>query len=113
MKFEITYKTISRIYGPLVVVNKVRHAAYNEIVRIRLQNGDERLGQVLETSADYAVVQVFGPSDGININNTEVSFLGDTYKIGVGDDMLGKVFDGTGKPLKAKYKDYNRREKGY
>jgi len=104
MKFEITYKTISRIYGPLVVVNKVRHAAYNEIVRIRLQNGDERLGQVLETSADYAVVQVFGPSDGININNTEVSFLGDTYKIGVGDDMLGKVFDGTGKPLKASTK---------
>ncbi|MGC8676223.1 MAG: V-type ATP synthase subunit B [Candidatus Micrarchaeia archaeon] len=104
MNFEISYKTVERAYGPLIVVGKVRNAAYNEIVRIRLQNGEEKLGQVLDTSDTQAVVQVFGSVEGINTDSTEVTFLGDTYHAGVGDDMLGKIFNGQGKPIGASKK---------
>ncbi len=98
MRFEIEYSTIENVAGPLVVVGKVRNAQYNEIVKIKLPNGDTRLGQVLDTSDTHAVVQVFGPTDGINVNKTSVSFLGETFTTGVSEDMLGRVFDGQGRP---------------
>ena len=98
MKFEIEYSTIENVAGPLVVVGKIRNAQYNEIVKIKLQSGEERLGQVLDTSDTQAVVQVFGPTDGINVNKTSVSFLGETFRVGVSEDMLGRVFDGKGSP---------------
>ncbi len=98
MEFEKEYKTINRVAGPLVVVNKVRGAAYNEVVKIKLQNGDTRLGQVLESTDKYAIVQVFGQTSGINVSDTSVSFLGETFHIGVSDEMLGRVFDGQGRP---------------
>ncbi len=96
--FEVEYKTISSVAGPLVVVEKVRNAAYNEVVRIKMPNGEERLGQVLESTSKHAVVQVFGQTSGMNISETSVSFLGETFKIGVSDEMLGRVFDGQGRP---------------
>ncbi len=98
MKFEVEYNTIENVAGPLVVVGKVGNAKYNEIVKIKLRSGEERLGQVLDTSDTNAVVQVFGPTDGINIGDTAVSFLGETFMIGVSEDMLGRVFDGQGRP---------------
>jgi V/A-type H+-transporting ATPase subunit B len=98
MKFEIEYSTIESVAGPLVVVGKVRNAQYNEVVRIRLPGGEMRLGQVLETSDKLAVVQVFGPTDGINVSETSVSFLGETFNIGVSEGMLGRVFNGQGRP---------------
>ena len=102
MKFEIEYKTIENVAGPLVVVGKVRNAAYNEIVKIRLESGEWRLGQVLDTNEKHAVVQVFGRTDGINVNKTAVSFLGETFRIGVGDEMLGRIFNGQGLPIDVK-----------
>jgi V/A-type H+-transporting ATPase subunit B len=94
----VEYKTIESVYGPLVVVNKVKNAAYNEIVKIVLPNGEERLGQVLETSLNYAVVQVFGPTSSINVDQTAVRLSGETFKIGVSEEMLGGIFDGQGRP---------------
>ncbi len=102
MKFEMEYYTIESVAGPLVVVGKVGTAAYNEIVMIKLANGESRLGQVLDTSEKYAVVQVFGRTDGINIDKTSVSFLGETFRVGVGDDMLGRIFNGQGQPIDVK-----------
>ena len=98
MRFEIEYSTIESVAGPLVVVGKTRNAQYNEVVRIRTASGDTRLGQVLETSDKYAIVQVFGPTDGINVDSTSVSFLGETFTVGVSEGMLGRVFNGQGKP---------------
>jgi V/A-type H+-transporting ATPase subunit B len=98
MKFEVEYNTIENVAGPLVVVGKVGNAKYNEIVKIKLHNGEERLGQVLDTSDTNAVVQIFGSTDGINIGDTAVSFLGETFTIGVSEEMLGRVFDGQGRP---------------
>ncbi len=98
MKLNIEYNSIESVAGPLVVVGKVRNASYNEIVKIRMHSGEERLGQVLDTSDKFAVVQVFGPTNGINIKDTSVSFLGETFMVNVGDGMLGRVFDGQGRP---------------
>lgn len=98
MNFETEYKTIGSVAGPLIVVDKVKDAAYGEIVRINMPNGETRLGQVLESSNRYAVVQIFGNTQGINVNETGVSFLGDTFRMGVSEDMLGRIFDGQGKP---------------
>jgi V/A-type H+-transporting ATPase subunit B len=102
MKLETEYKTIGKVAGPLLVVNAVKNASYGEITRIRLGNGEERLGQVIETTDTFAVVQIFGPTSGINIKTTSVSFLGDTFKLGVGEEMLGRVFNGQGKPKDTK-----------
>ncbi len=98
MKFEIEYKTIERVAGPLVVVGKVRNAAYNEIVKIKLKSGEVRLGQVLDTSETQAIVQVFGPTNGINIESSSVTFLGETFSVNVSESMLGRIFDGQGRP---------------
>jgi len=98
MKFEIDYKTLESVAGPLIVVGKVGNAAYGEIVKVRLQNGETRLGQVLDTSDKNAVVQVFGPTTGIDIDKTSVSFMGETFSVGVSEDMLGRIFDGQGRP---------------
>ncbi|MDE1828168.1 MAG: V-type ATP synthase subunit B [Candidatus Micrarchaeota archaeon] len=102
MKFEIEYKTIESVAGPLVVVKNVRNASYNEIVRINMANGESRLGQVLETGSGYAVVQVFGATSGMNIDKTSVTFLGDTFRYGVSEDMFGRIFDGQGRPIDVK-----------
>lgn len=98
MKFEVNYNTIERVAGPLVVVGKVGTAGYNEIVKVKLGTGEVRLGQVLETTKEHAIVQVFGPTDGISLSNTSVSFLGETFHIGVSENMLGRIFDGQGRP---------------
>ena len=102
MDFKVEYNTIESVAGPLVVVGKVGNASYGEIARITLSNGESRLGQVLDTSEKYAVVQVFGRTDGININKTSVTFLGETFRVGVSEDMLGRIFNGHGDPIDIK-----------
>ncbi|MCX8163122.1 MAG: V-type ATP synthase subunit B [Candidatus Micrarchaeota archaeon] len=92
------YKTISKIAGPLVFVSNVKNVMYNELVLISLPNGEKRYGQVLEASKDAAVIQVFGPVAGINLTDTKVRFLGETMKLGVSVEMLGRIFDGLGRP---------------
>ena len=113
MKFEVNYKTIERVAGPLVIVGKVGNAAYNEIVKVKLESGETRLGQVLETTSTYAVVQVFGPTEGIAIDSTSVSFLGETFHVGVSEDMLGRVFDGQGRPRDVKAERLIQGEEGH
>jgi len=92
------YKTITKIAGPLVFVSNVKDVRYNELVLITLPNGEKRYGQVLESSKDAAVIQVFGPVSGINTTQTKVRFLGETMKLGLSTEMLGRVFDGLGRP---------------
>lgn len=95
---QISYKTVSQISGPLVFVEKVENAAYNELVEITLENGEKRTGQVLDTSKGLAVVQVFGPTSGMDVHGTRVKFLGNTARVSVSDDMLGRIFNGLGEP---------------
>ncbi|MBI2541788.1 V-type ATP synthase subunit B [Candidatus Woesearchaeota archaeon] len=92
------YKTITRVAGPLIFVEKTDPVGYADIVRIALPNGDIKNGQVLDTSDDIVVVQVFEGTAGIDID-TRVKFLGDTLKLNVSKDMLGRILSGSGKPI--------------
>ncbi|MBN2478023.1 V-type ATP synthase subunit B [Candidatus Micrarchaeota archaeon] len=92
------YKTINEIAGPLVFVQGVSGVSYNEMVDITLSNGERRRGQVLDVSDKVAVVQVFGATSGIDPKGSSVRFLGETMTIGLSPDMLGRIFDGLGRP---------------
>jgi len=92
------YKTITKIAGPLVFVEGVENIGYGEIVEIQLPSGERKKGQVLDTQRGLAVVQVFGTTAGINLEDTSVKFLGETMQIGVSQEMLGRVFNGLGEP---------------
>jgi V/A-type H+-transporting ATPase subunit B len=94
----LEYKTIGRVEGPLVFVEKIHPVAYNEIVNIRLEDGSIKRGQVIDTSHEVAVVQVFEGTSGIN-RNSAVKFLGETLHISLSNDMLGRIFTGSGDPL--------------
>lgn len=91
------YNTIKEIAGPLVVVEKVPQVAFEEMVEIRDSKGNIRQGRVLEASKDTAVVQLFTGTDGLDVETSEIAFLGETLKFGVSDSMLGRVFTGAGK----------------
>ena len=92
------YKTITRVAGPLIFVAKTEPIGYADIVKIALPNGEIKNGQVLDTSDDIVVVQVFEGTAGIDID-TRVKFLGDTLKLNVSKDMLGRILSGSGKPI--------------
>ena len=92
------YKTITEIAGPLVFVSDITGVSYNEIVEIMLPSGERRKGQVLDISEKMAVVQVFGPTTGISTSQTTVRFLGETMRLGLSSDMLGRAFTGLGEP---------------
>ena len=92
------YKTISQIAGPLIFVGKTEPVGYGELVEITLPSGERKKGQVLDTSKDIVVVQVFGETVGID-RSTRVKFLGETVKIKLSYEMLGRVFSGFGEPI--------------
>ena len=92
------YKTISMIKGPLIFVEKTEPIGYADIVKIQLSSGEIKNGQVLDTSNDIVVVQVFEGTAGIDVDS-RVKFLGDTLKLNVSKDMLGRVLSGSGKPI--------------
>jgi len=92
------YQTVTNVEGPLVFVDRVENVAYNEIVEVKLPNGEKRKGQVLETSKGKAVIQIFGSTTGLDADKTKVKFLGETMKLGVSKSMLGRVFNGLGEP---------------
>jgi len=92
------YKTITRIAGPLVFVEKTEPIGYADLVQLRLPDGSIKNGQVLDTSDDLVVVQVFEGTSGID-KDSRVKFLGDTIKLSVSKDMLGRILNGAGKPI--------------
>ena len=96
---EIEYSTVTEVSGPLMVVEGVEGASYGEVVRVRSPDGKMRLGQVLEAHMDKAVIQVFEGTKGIDTDVTSVRFTGETMKIPVSPDMLGRVFSGTARPI--------------
>ncbi|CCY48322.1 V-type ATP synthase subunit B [Peptostreptococcus anaerobius] len=92
------YKTIREIVGPLLMVDGVEGIKYEELVEIEMQNGEIRRGRVLEVNSDKAMVQLFEGSSGINLKDSKVRFLAKPLTLSVSEDMIGRVFDGMGKP---------------
>ena len=93
------YKTIQEISGPLMVVDHVQGVTYDELGEIELSDGTIRRCQVLEVNGDSAVVQLFESSAGINLAESKIRFLGHPLQLGVSEDMLGRVFNGMGRPI--------------
>ncbi|WP_461613265.1 V-type ATP synthase subunit B [Clostridium sp. Marseille-QA1073] len=92
------YRTVAEVVGPLMVVEGVEGVKFDELVDIELQTGEKRRGKVLEINGSNAMVQLFEGSTGINLKGTKVKFLGRPLELGVSEDMLGRVFDGMGRP---------------
>ncbi len=92
------YKTIKEVAGPLMFVDQVEGVKFDELVEIEMKNGEQRRGKVLEVSGSTALVQLFEGSTGININEGKVRFTGHSLELPVSTDMLGRVFDGLGRP---------------
>jgi len=93
------YKTITEVVGPLMLVENVKGVTYNELVEIETADGDSRRGRVLEINQDKALVQIFEGSYGLKIAGTKVRFLGKGIELPVSPDILGRIFDGMGKPI--------------
>ncbi|KAK4803774.1 hypothetical protein SAY86_003591 [Trapa natans] len=99
LEVGMEYRTVSGVAGPLVILDKVKGPKYQEIVNIRLGNGTLRRGQILEVDGEKAVVQVFEGTSGIDNKFTTVQFTGEVLKTPVSLDMLGRIFNGSGKPI--------------
>lgn len=92
------YKTITEVVGPLMLVEEVENVKYDELVEIEQANGEKRVGKVLEINQDKALVQLFESSQGLKLPTSKVRFQGKSIELGVSQDMLGRVFDGMGRP---------------
>ena len=92
------YKTIREVVGPLMLVEGVEGVKYEELVEIRQEDGEVRNGKVLEINRDKALVQLFEPSQGIKMSTAKARFLGRSVELPVSEEMLGRVFDGMGRP---------------
>ena len=93
------YRTIQEVAGPLMLVKGVEGVAYDELGEIQLSSGEKRRCKVLEINEGNALVQLFESSTGINLESSKVRFLGRSMELGVSGDMLGRVFDGLGRPI--------------
>ncbi len=94
----VQYSKIAEIKGPLVVVDDVENAAFDELVEIETNEGEKRLGKVLEVGNGKAVVQVFEGTTGLSVSGTKAKFVGKVMELPVSAEVLGRVFDGLGRP---------------
>ena len=99
MTMETEYTNLSGISGPLIFVEGVQGVGLGEIVEIRDASGTVRMGQTLEVDTQRAVVQVFEGTSGLAVQGLRVAFVGKALEIPVDRDMLGRVFDGLGRPI--------------
>ncbi|MCL2756240.1 MAG: V-type ATP synthase subunit B [Firmicutes bacterium] len=93
-----SYKTIESVVGPLMLVRDVEGVTYNETVEIEQKNGETRHGKVLEVRDDTALVQLFASAQGLKISESKAKFLGRGLEFGVSPDIVGRFFDGMGRP---------------
>merc|ERR1719379_1381004 len=99
VKPRLEYKTVTGVNGPLVILENVRKPKFAEIVNLTLKDGAQRTGQILEVQGSKAVVQVFEGTSGIDNQKTTVEFSGNILTTPVSEDMLGRIFNGSGKPI--------------
>jgi V/A-type H+-transporting ATPase subunit B len=95
----VEYTKVQEIKGPLVVIGGVTKASFDELVEIETSEGETRLGKVLEVGFGKAVVQVFEGTTGLSITGTKARFLGKTMEMPASQELLGRIFDGLGRPI--------------
>ena len=93
------YKIIREMVGPLMLVDQVEGVTYDELVEVRSKDGSMRLGRVLEAQGNTALVQLFAGTQGLELTGTKARFLGHGLELTVSPEILGRVFDGLGRPI--------------
>jgi V/A-type H+-transporting ATPase subunit B len=93
------YLTITEVVGPLILVEDVQGVKYEELAEIELPSGERRLGRVLEVNEDKALLQSFGGTTGMSVKGSSIRFFGRGIELGVSPDILGRIFDGLGRPI--------------
>lgn len=96
---SVEYSGVMNVDGPIVVVKRTENVAYDETVRVRNKAGERCIGRVIDLSDEAAVVQVFGDTTGIDIDSSTYEFLGEPLRLRVGEDLLGRIFNGLGEPM--------------
>lgn len=95
----VEYKGLSSVDGPIVVVKRSEDVSYNEIVYVRDKFGEKKTGRVIDLNTETAVVQIFGSTTGLDLNDTTVEFLDEPMELRVGEGLLGRIFNGLGEPI--------------
>ena len=95
----IEYLGLSAINGPLVVLEGIRGAAYDEIVEMTVDGKEKKLGRIIEIYKDKAIIQVFEGTEGMALRNTHTRLTGHPMEIAVSESMLGRTFNGIGEPI--------------
>lgn len=95
----VEYKGLSSVDGPIIVVKRSENISYNEIVYVRDRFGEKKTGRVIDLNEETAVVQIFGSTTGLDLNETTVEFLEEPMELRVGEGLLGRIFNGLGEPI--------------
>ncbi len=95
----ISYRTVSKVTGPILVVENTHNVGYNEVVKIMTPDGEIRTGTVLETGKGMAVIQVFEGTQGLDVDRTAVRFIGETLRLPMTTELLGRILNGSGEPI--------------
>ncbi|MCQ2464080.1 MAG: V-type ATP synthase subunit B [Oscillospiraceae bacterium] len=96
---SVQYIGLNQVSGPLIALENVNGIGYEEVASIKLEDGTERIGRVVEISGDKVILQVFEGTKGLSLKNTRTSFTGKPLEIPLSPDILGRVFNGAGKPI--------------
>lgn len=100
----VEYKGCNSVDGPIIVVRRSENIFYGEIAAVRDRFGAKKIGRVIDISEDYAIVQIFGTTTGLDLDETTLEFLETPMELRVGDGLLGRIFNGLGQPIDG-YKD--------
>lgn len=95
----VEYKGVQSVDGPIVIVNRSEDVFFGETVAVRDRFGQKRIGRIIDVSLDYAIVQIFGSTTGIDLKDSTVEFLESPMELRVGEGLLGRIFNGLGKPI--------------
>ena len=96
---SLQYIGLNEVNGPLIALEKVNGVSFDEVASIKLEDGTERIGRVVEMAGDKVILQVFEGTKGLSLKNTKTSFTGKPLEIPLSKDILGRVFNGAGKPI--------------
>ncbi len=95
----LEYRGLTKVDGPIIILERTENVGLGELVRVYDQRGGERAGRIVELSERAVAVQIFGPNTGLSTETSSVEFTGRPMEMRVSRDMLGRIFDGLGKPL--------------
>ena len=96
---SLQYVGLNEINGPLVVLDHVKGASYDEMVEIQINDGTTRAGRVVQIEGEKVVVQVFEGTNGLSLENTKTKLLGKPMELPVSREILGRIFSGAGRPI--------------